>query len=209
MPSYDTLHWVTFLTAALLLNLSPGPDLAFILARTLGGGIRAGLGAMFGVWTGTLLHVALAALGVSALLVASAELFSLVKWAGAAYLVWLGLGALRGGGVLAVGAPQRGTLAGAFRQGVLVSALNPKVAVFFLAFLPQFVEPGAGPAWLQLTLHGLLVIAVAALVEPLAVFGAARLADGLKRRAWLGAWLDRGLGALLIGLGLRLGLARD
>ncbi len=208
MLDYSPAHWATFLGAAILLNISPGPDIAFILGQTARGGRGAGFAAMFGIWTGTLVHVLLAALGLSAILVASALVFGIVKWAGAGYLVWLGVQAWRSSGRAALARPAALAMchAAVFRQGVLVSALNPKVAVFFLAFLPQFVVAGAGPVSAQLFLHGILIIVVAALVEPLLVVLGARLARALGESRRAATWLSRGLGTLLVGLGVRLAL---
>ncbi|MEZ5594155.1 MAG: LysE family translocator [Gammaproteobacteria bacterium] len=209
MFEYTLVHWGTFLTAAVLLNLSPGPDFAFILAQTARHGRRSGFAAMFGIWTGAFLHVLLAALGLSAILATSATAFVIVKWIGAAYLIWLGWQALRSRG--ASYAPAAGTTKPGnikiFRQGVLVSALNPKVAVFFLAFLPQFVEEGAGPAGAQLFLHGFLIIVIAAFIEPPLVILGARLTRYLNQNPRIATRLDRGLGALFIGLGVRLALS--
>lgn len=208
MLDYTLAHWATFLSAAVLLNLAPGPDMAFILGQTARHGRRGGMTAMFGVWSGAAGHVVMAALGLSAILATSALAFSVVKWLGAAYLVWLGLQALRGAGGEASAMPANGRRSGAiYRQGVLISLLNPKVAIFFLAFLPQFVVAGAGPASLQLALHGALIIVVAALIEPPLVLLGARLVAALSDRRRLGAWLERGLGMLFIGLGVRLALS--
>lgn len=207
MLSYDLAHWGTFLLTALVLNLSPGPDIAFILGHTVRGGVRAGTAAMLGIWTGAFGHVVLAALGLSAIVAASATAFAVVKWVGVAYLVWLGIKALLSkGGSLAAPAAAGPAVAPwrVFRQGVLIDLLNPKVAIFFLAFLPQFVEPGAGPVWLQLLVHGTLVIVVAAVVEPPLVLLGGRLTAALRRSRRVGLWLDRSLGALFLALGLRL-----
>ncbi|MBW9112820.1 LysE family translocator [Rhizobium cauense] len=208
MLDYSLAHWIAFLTAAVLLNLSPGPDMAFILGHTLKSGARTGFAALFGIWTGASLHVAMAAFGLSALLAASALAFSAVKWAGAIYLVWLGIQALRskGEGGLVSAAKDVLPWSRVYRQGILVSLLNPKVAIFFLAFLPQFVVEGAGPTWLQLAVHGVLIIAVAAFIEPPLILAGGRLADLIKRKKSIGLWLDRGLGALLVALGVRLAL---
>ncbi len=209
MPFYDPLHWLTFLVAATLLNLSPGPDIAFILGKTAQGGRRVGMAAMLGVWAGTLGHVLAAALGLSAILVGSALAFSAIKWIGAAYLIWLGIKALRSGGGGFVG-----HVSGApdfwptFRQGMLVNLLNPKVAIFMLAFLPQFVVIGAGPVPVQLALHGVMIIVVAGLIEPPLVLAGDRVMRGLRTRPAFGLWLDRTLGALLIALGVKLAASR-
>ena len=207
---YDFAHWAAFFAAALVLNLAPGPDIAFILGQTARGGRRAGFAAMFGIWTGAGGHVLMAALGLSAVLAASATAFTAVKWIGAGYLIWLGLNALLrpGGGFGTSGAVALQSRGRIYRQGVLVALLNPKVAIFFLAFLPQFVVPGAGPVPAQLFLHGMLIIAVAALVEPPLVMLGARLARGIQARPGIGVWLDRTLGVLLVGLGVKLATAR-
>ncbi|MEF3133181.1 LysE family translocator [Rhizobium sp. 268] len=209
MFDYSLAHWFAFLPAAVLLNLSPGPDIAFILGHTMRGGKRAGFSALFGVWSGACLHVLMAALGLSAVLAASSVAFSAVKWIGAAYLVWLGIQALRAGGGngLIKAAGEKLPAAKIYRQGILVSLLNPKVAIFFLAFLPQFVVEGAGPAWTQLMLHGGLIIVVAAFIEPPFVLLGGRLADALRHNQRIGLWLDRGLGALFLALGVRLALS--
>ncbi|RUM26492.1 LysE family translocator [Rhizobium vallis] len=209
MFDYSLAHWLAFLSAAVLLNLSPGPDIAFILGHTMKSGKRAGFSALFGVWSGACLHVLMAALGLSAVLAASAVAFSTVKWIGAAYLVWLGIQALRasGGNGLIKAAGEEMPVVRIYRQGILVSLLNPKVAIFFLAFLPQFVVERAGPAWGQLMLHGGLIIVVAAFIEPPLVLLGGRLADALRHNQKVGLWLDRGLGALFVALGIRLALS--
>jgi threonine/homoserine/homoserine lactone efflux protein len=206
MFDYTLAHWAAFVSATMLLNLSPGPDLAYILGQTMRHGQRAGFVAVMGIWTGAFVHVALAALGLSAVLAASDAAFSLVKWLGAGYLIWLGIQALRSDGQFAVegpGAPPRAR-GHIFRQGMLVSALNPKLALFFLAFLPQFVVAEAGPVGAQLALHGSLVIVLAAFVEVPAVILGGRLSQAISRHRRAATWVDRGLGSLFIALGLRL-----
>lgn len=200
------IHWVTFLAAAVLLNLSPGPDIAFILGQTLRNGRRHGIAAMMGIWSGAALHVVMAAVGLSAILATSAVAFSIVKWIGAAYLIWLGIKMLlsRGDSFISSEGGSHQRLHSIYWQGVLVSALNPKVAIFFLAFLPQFVVEGAGPASAQLLLHGTLIIVVAACIEPPLVLLGAKLGAFLRQNQRIGLWMDRGLGALFVALGARL-----
>ncbi len=206
----DSTFWWMFFTAALLLNLAPGPDLLFVLSRTLSGGRRVGLAAACGVCSGALVHVSAAALGLSAILATSALAFSLVKYVGAAYLLYLGFQALRSAGD---GLPQelarapRCSAWQAYRQGILVDILNPKAAIFFMAFLPQFVRPDQGAVALQLFGLGLLVVLVAIMVEGGFVLLAARASSALRASPRVGRWLDRALGSVLIGLGIRLGLA--
>lgn len=206
MLHYDLAHWTTFLTMALLLNLAPGPDIAFILGHTARGGKRQGAAAMLGIWTGVLGHITFAAVGLSAIIAASAEAFAAVKWIGVAYLFWLGVQALRSRGDFLdrQGTGAVGALRRVYGQGILVNLLNPKVAIFFLAFLPQFVTADAGPVWLQLFMHGVLIVAVAALIEPPLVLFGDRVTARLRASPRLGLWLDRTLGGMLIGLGVKL-----
>ncbi|KAA1177899.1 LysE family translocator [Rhizobium tropici] len=209
MFDYSLAHWIGFLTAATLLNLSPGPDIAFILGHTIRSGMRSGFAALFGIWSGACLHVLMAAAGLSAILAASALAFSTVKWVGAAYLIWLGIQALRskGEGAWIKEAGKTLSLSRIYRQGIMVSLLNPKVAIFFLAFLPQFVVENAGPVWAQLLLHGSLIIVVAAFIEPPLILLGGRLSEALRRNRSLGLWLDRGLGTLFVALGVRLAIS--
>ncbi|WP_136067829.1 LysE family translocator [Modicisalibacter radicis] len=206
MFDYSMVHWMTFLSAAVLLNISPGPDMAFILGQTLRSGRRCGVAAMLGIWSGASLHVVMAAVGLSAILATSALAFSVVKWVGATYLIWLGIKMLRSQGASFLSNNEGDSLRmqSVYWQGVLVSALNPKVAVFFLAFLPQFVVDGAGPAGAQLLLHGSLIIVVAAFIEPPLVVAGSKLGAFLKKNKRVGLWIDRSLGALFIALGARL-----
>ncbi len=209
MFDYTIMHWTTFLSAAVLLNLSPGPDMAFILGQTASNGRQGGFAAMFGVWSGAFIHVVMAAIGLSAILATSAIAFSCVKWIGAAYLVWLGIQALisRDSSFLSSGDSKETNMRSIYRQGVLVASLNPKVAIFFLAFLPQFVVEGAGPVNAQLFLHGSLIIVVAALIEPPLVLVGSRLISLLKSNRRIGLWMDRSLGTLFVILGIRLALS--
>ena len=193
----------------MVLTLAPGPGLALIIAHTVKGGRRNGFAAMIGIWTGALGHVALAAFGLSAILAASATAFATIKWMGAAYLVWMGIQSLRStGGITADPSATHGSAWRIFRQGVLTDLLNPKVAIFFLAFLPQFVVEGAGPAWAQLALHGVLVVASAVVVEPPLILLGDRLAGGLRTHIRASRWLDRCLGSVLVGLGVKLALIK-
>jgi len=204
--TYDISHWSTFLAAAFLLNLSPGPDIAFILGHTVKGGARAGTAAMLGIWTGAFGHVVLAVTGLSAIVAASAMAFSVIKWVGVAYLIWIGVTAIRSSGAsfLPKTLPKQKRWWSVFRQGVLIDLLNPKVAIFFLAFLPQFTVPDAGPIWAQLMLHGTLIIVVAAVIEPPLVMLGGHLTTKFRESHRVAKWLDRTLGTLLIGLAARL-----
>ena len=201
---YSLAHWLTFFTAAILLTLSSGPDIAFVLAQCAKRGRQAGFLAMYGIWTGAFFHVFLAAFGLSAILASSAIAFTLVKFTGAGYLIWLAVQSFRSQGVLSEAKLPAKSSRNIFQQGMVVAALNPKTAIFFLSFLPQFVVAGAGSVGAQLFLHGSLVIAVAIFIEPSIIFAGAKLTNRISSNPLIGIWLDRGLGCLFVGLGLRL-----
>ena len=208
MFDYTLAHWGTFIVAAILLNITPGPDIAYVLAHTLRNGKRAGFAALFGVWSGLFLHVVLAAMGLSAIIATSATAFILVKWAGAMYLILLGIQAFRSSrptNQIELSLVKSSSI-DIYRQGILVATLNPKVAFFFLAFLPQFVEVGAGPESAQLFLHGFLILVIGALIEPFIIIIGANLATSMKQSPRFLVWAERGMGVVFIGLGLRLAL---
>jgi threonine/homoserine/homoserine lactone efflux protein len=209
MFQYSAIHWTSFVAATVLLTISPGPDIAFMLGQTIKGGTRSGFAAMFGIWTGSFCHILMAAMGLSAILATSALAFSAVKWIGAAYLIWLGISALRSsGGSFVNDIPSgKNSIYKVYWQGVLISALNPKVAIFFLAFLPQFIVEGAGPIWSQVFLHGALMIVIAAFIEPPLVLFGSKISNRLRASSRLAKWLDRGLGAMFVGLGVKLALS--
>lgn len=205
----STSYWVVFFSAALAINISPGPDLIYILSKTIAQGRKIGFASSLGVCSGALVHVFAAALGLSAILATSAIAFSFVKYIGAAYLIFLGIQALRSKGEafdLPTSTESRTTPWKAFRQGALIDILNPKVAIFFMAFLPQFVRPSMGHTSLQLLILGFLVILVAIVVEFAIVLTAAKMTIFFRKNRPLGIWLDRILGSVLIGLGIRLAL---
>ena len=203
-----------FLTAALLVNLTPGPDMLFVAGSSAVHGRRAGVLAALGVGVGCLLHVALAAVGLSALLAASATAFTLVKWVGAAYLVWVGVSMLRARARTEVPTADQPTGLSAapgssrvFWQGAWTNALNPKVALFFLAFLPQFIVPGAPQQALSFLALGLVFTVGGVLVNIAVALLTHRVRQGLAGRsgsARFGVWLQRAAGALFVGLGLKL-----
>lgn len=208
-------HWPLFITAGLLLNLTPGADMALVVRSAASQGARAGAAAALGVSAGCGVHIAAAALGLSALLAGSPMAFSLLRWVGAAYLVWLGLGLWRAHAAGATGrgaGPHHRPAAGhgrLFRQGFLTNALNPKVALFFLAFVPQFIQPDAPHKALAFAVLGAVFVFNSTLVNLAIAAGTAalrqRLGDGTAVQV-LGRWLNRGVGALFIALGLKLAL---
>ena len=194
-----------FLAASFLLWLTPGPDTMYILARSVTGGRRAGVMSAFGIGSGLLIHTALAAFGLSAVLAASAWAFVAVKTAGAVYLMSLGLQALLEKTVRLEAPEVRPTASWhVFRQGVVSNALNPKVAVFFLAFLPQFVDPSAGRGPLPFLFLGALFVVGGTLWCLGQALCAASATRTLRRNPALLRWLDRASGCVYIALGLNL-----
>ena len=202
------MTFLLFLAAASVIALSPGPGIFYVAARTLADGRGAGLASSLGTGAGGLVHVAAGAAGVSALIMASAEAFTLLKFAGAVYLVWLGIRTARGARVEAVATTGGVGMGRAFRDGVVVEALNPKTAAFFLAFLPQFVDPNVGPVWLQFFVLGLVSVTLNTAVDVVVVFMAARARTLARARPRLLRRLHTGAGLAIAGLGLSLLFAR-
>ena len=205
-----------FVVAGLLLNLTPGADVAYTVSRAASQGARAGVVAALGIGAGCIFHVALATLGISAAIAASPLAFSVLKLLGAGYLAWLGAGLLLAARrTLAAGraaedaAPARAAqpLSRVFRDGVLINATNPKVALFFIAFLPQFVRADAPGQTAALWLLGLVFTVNGTLVNSAIGVAAALAAQRLQASRRVGAWLQAALGAGFIGLALRLAWA--
>lgn len=202
------MSFITFLFAAVVLAITPGPGIAYVVARTVAGGRSEGLGSCFGTGIGGLFHVLAAALGVSLLIAQSAVAFNLLKYVGAAYLVYLGIRMLlrkeqplTGEAVAPQGARR------ALVEGIMVEALNVKTALFFLAFLPQFVAPGE-PLVPQLVLLGGICVALNTLVDVMAVLAAHRLLKSGAARVARARLMTRVSGVTMLGLGAFLVLAR-
>ena len=196
-----------FIPAAALLTIAPGPDIVYVLARGIAQGVKAGLAAAAGFATGCIFHTLLAALGIAALIRSSELAFNVVRYAGAAYLVWIGIQAIRHRASFSMQAAgdARG-LAAIYRQSVIGNVLNPKVTLFFLAFLPQFVDAQAGHVGTQMAILGLVFMA-----NTLVIFGAVALFSGLiggwmRRKPVIAERLNLFAGLTFIGLGVRVAL---
>lgn len=208
MP-FDLGGFLLYLGAALLLAVTPGPGIMYVAARSLSGGRAEGVASSLGTGIGGLVHVAAGALGLSALLLASAEAFTIVKLAGAAYLVWIGLRTIREAGrPLDLALPAASGRHRAFHEGILVEALNPKTAAFFLAFIPQFLDPAMGDPVLGFVVLGAVSVLLNTGVDLVVAAGAGAARAGMTRRMGLVARLRQGCGALLCALGLTLALVR-
>lgn len=210
----DTPQLLMFIAAGWLLNLTPGPDVLFIVSNALKSGVRAGLVAALGIVSGCFVHVAAAALGVGALLATSATAFTVLKWAGAAYLLWMGVRLLLLGPGATSMVPTQAVpdcapadLGRIYRRGFLTNVLNPKVALFFLAFVPQFIAPETTDKVTAFLLLGLLFNLNSLPIN----FGYAWLAAWAARRVQLVQramhWLDRMAGVMFVGFGLKLAMS--
>lgn len=209
----DPGQLVLYVAAAILLAVTPGPGLFYVAARTLAGGRTEGVASSLGTGLGGMVHVLAGALGVSAIVLASAQMFTALKLAGAAYLVWIGWRTIRSArqGAAAAEDVQTGACIGpwkAFREGVLVEALNPKTAAFFLAFVPQFVDPAAGNVAMQFAVLGFVSVALNTLADIGVAFAASGIRSGAAARPALVRRLRCISGGAMIALGLGLALAK-
>lgn len=197
---------LAFLLTAVLITATPGPDNLLVLGMGMSRGRWQGIVFGLGCALGCLSHTLLAVVGVSALIAASPVAFTALRWLGGAYLIWLGIQALRSPGagrVDAAGAPAQ-SLRSLFFKGMLANAINPKVVLFFLSFLPQFVVPAQGNVALQLGLLGLLFTLQAAVLFGLLGYFAGAIGAWLQRRPRAGLWLDRMAGTVFVGLGVKM-----
>ncbi|HEV2782039.1 MAG TPA: LysE family translocator [Actinophytocola sp.] len=204
MFSASTL--AAFLAAGLVIVLLPGSGQALVLARSLAGGFRAGLAATCGLNTGTVLHAVAAGFGLSAVLATSATAFTVIKLVGAGYLVLLGVLTWRAG---VRTAPAGGARQGGYLSAVLIGVLNPKVALFFLAFLPQFVDPGRGAVLAQFLVLGLILAALSVAWDCVLSLAAHAVSLGLTASQRVARWRARITGGLFVGLGVRLAFAEQ
>jgi threonine/homoserine/homoserine lactone efflux protein len=206
--------YLSYLVAALIVIAAPGPDSLNSLAIGVSRGRREGVAYALGVGVGCLTHTVWAMLGISAIVAASATLFNVIKWIGVAYLVWLGIQSIFSfgskGSIAAMtdARPSNANAAQRFRQGVLTNALNPKVMLFFLAFLPQFVDPQHGVAviW-QLGLMGLTFTVITALAYSALAWSAGSVGARLVKQPRIALWLERATGTVFIAMAARLAFA--
>lgn len=195
--------YALFMAGALALNLTPGPDMTFVLAQAAHRGSRAGLAAALGIGVGAVFYTILTAFGLAALFAAWPSAFDIVRYAGAAYLVWIAIGMVRRPSHLSAPAAEH-SVHKAFWQGMLTDVLNPKVAIFFIAYLPQFVVQGAGPAWLQILLLGIAFVTSGTTVNCAVAFGGGKLANRLRKNPMVSRILGWISASVMLGLALRL-----
>ena len=195
-----------FLAAGILLNLTPGPDTAYILGRSIAQGREAGIASALGICVGSIFHSCAAALGLSAILATSAVAFAAIKLLGGAYLIFFGIKMLldRRRQLSLPSNFRRRTTIAAFRQGVFTNVLNPKVALFFLAFLPQFIDPASNMKLLAFLAFGLTFVTTGTIWCLILAWFASALSERLRENETIGQWLNRAAGALFVFLGARL-----
>jgi threonine/homoserine/homoserine lactone efflux protein len=201
----DVAHLAAFAVAAVTIALIPGPGILYVLARSLGGGRDEGLRSSYGTGVGGLFHVVAAAAGLSAIIATSATAFAVVKYLGAAYLIWLGGKALLSRdreAPIAAPAGKATRTSNALRQGILTEALNPKTALFFLTFLPQFCQPDRGPVAVQVLVLGTISVALNTLVDVVVAFGAGRISETLRARPRMWRRQQVATGGILVSLGV-------
>ncbi len=210
MPNFELL--LAFFATTALFAFIPGPAMMYAAARTLAGGKLAGLMASLGIHLGCYVHVIAAAAGLSMLFHAVPTLYLVVKFAGAVYLIWLGIAAFRAAGTAAGDLPRgmpRKSGGRAFAESIAVEVLNPKTAIFFLAFLPQFVAPAASlPVWAQLLILGTVVNLMFSLADIVCVLIAGRLVETLRHSSRARRMAQRLGGTVLVGLGVHVALQR-
>ena len=205
----DSANLLLFLGATLALNVTPGPDMLYVIARSASEGRRAGVASALGIAGGTVFHTLAVVLGLSSLLLAVPFAYDAVRLGGAVYLVYLGLRALLRPSPSGAGPRvERASLWAIFRQGVVTNVLNPKVALFFLAFLPQFVDPARGSVPAQLLLLGVLFNVSGTLVNLAVALAASGAGQWGRSRLGSSALLQRLTGVVFVGLGVRLALQR-
>ena len=199
-----------FLTAGILLNLTPGPDTVYILGRSIAQGREAGVASALGISLGSIFHTSAAAVGLSAILATSALAFGTIKLLGGAYLIFLGIKMLldRKKQLNLPSNFRRRTSTAAFRQGILTNVLNPKVALFFVAFLPQFIDPASNMKVASFLALGFTFVATGTIWCLILAWFASAFSERLRKNGTISQWLNRTAGAFFVFLGLRLATAK-
>lgn len=208
----DPSYWILFLSAAILLNIAPGPDMLYLISKTMSQGKRVGFASILGLGTGALIHTLFVSLGISAIISTSIVVFKIIKYTGAAYLFYLGIKALLSGGLkFKENKKKEGDTSffKSFYQAVVIDLTNPKVALFFIAFLPQFYRDNGTSKIIQFMALGLIIILIGFIVESTIVLLSDKIAHLLKKKPIVSRVLDKVFGTVLIGLGVRLVVQKD
>ena len=208
----DFSYWMLFLSAAILLNIAPGPDMIYLISKTMSQGKRVGFASILGLGTGALIHTLFVSLGISAIISTSVVVFKIIKYTGAAYLFYLGIKALLSGGLKFKENERKegdDSFFKSFSQAVIIDVTNPKVALFFIAFLPQFYRDNGTSKITQFMTLGLIIILIGFIVESTIVLLSDKIAHLLKKKPIVSRVLDKLFGTVLIGLGIRLVAQKD
>ena len=208
----DPSYWILFLSAAILLNIAPGPDMIYLISKTMSQGKRVGFASILGLGTGALIHTLFVSLGISAIISTSVVVFKIIKYTGAAYLFYLGIKALLSGGLKFKENKKKegdSSFFKSFSQAVIIDITNPKVALFFIAFLPQFYRNNGTSKIIQFMTLGLIIILIGFIVESIIVLLSDKIAYLLKKKPIVSRVLDKVFGTVLIGLGIRLVVQKE
>ena len=208
----DPFYWMLFLSAAILLNIAPGPDMLYLISKTMSQEKRVGFASILGFGTGALIHTLFVSLGISAIISTSVVGFKIIKYTGAAYLFYLGIKALLSGGIKFKENEKKegdNSFLKSFSQAVIIDVTNPKVALFFIAFLPQFYRVNGTSKIIQFMTLGLIIILIGFIVESIIVLLSDKIAHLLKKKPIVSRILDKVFGTVLIGLGIRLVIQKD
>lgn len=202
-------NYEAFLLAGILLNITPGNDTIYILSRTIAQGKKAGIMSVLGIATGSLVHTCFAAVGLSVIIAQSAVLFNIIKYAGAAYLFYIGVRMiLSKSSVIKLEQPEDEKYKKIYLQAVLTNVLNPKVALFFISFLPQFIDPSFSNHYLSFIILGLTFTATGTLWCLLLVLFASVISEALIKNRRTGNYLNKACGFILVGLGIKVALTK-
>ncbi len=207
----NTSYWILFLLSAILLNIAPGPDMMYLISRTISHGKRVGFATVLGLGTGAMVHTLFVSLGISLIITTSVVAFKIIKYIGAFYLFYLGIKELSSGKIELDGnrETKNSSFIKAFYQAILIDVTNPKVALFFMAFLPQFYRNNGTSKIVQFMILGTIIILIGFIVESGIVLLSDKIANLLKKNPIISNILDKAFGGVLVGLGIRLVVQKD
>jgi len=200
-------YWILFLSTALLLNISPGPDLLYLISKTISYGKRTGFATMLGLGSGAIIHTLFVSLGISIIISKSIIIFTIIKYLGAAYLLYLGIKTLFTKNIENSKYNNKNkneTFFESYIQAIIIDVTNPKVAIFFIAFLPQFYRNNGTSQLIQFMILGLIIVLIGFIIESLVVLMSDRIINLLKQKPFVSKIIDKVFGGVMIGLGIKL-----
>jgi len=200
-------YWLVFITAAIILNISPGPDMLYLVSKTISFGKRSGFATALGLGTGAIIHTLFVSLGISVIISQSIVVFTIIKYLGAIYLLYLGFQSLTSGNIEHKdfdGKIKRESFFKSYIQAVIIDITNPKVAIFFIAFLPQFYRQNETSQFVQFMTLGFIIVLIGLIIESLIVLLSDKISQQLKEKEFIAKAFDKIFGGILIGLGLKL-----